>query len=375
MPVQVHAVGTRREMNRFIELPWRLYRDERLWVPPLRRDVREQFDPARNPFFRHAEVQAFVATSGGRIAGRIAAIANRAHNDFHGDRVGFFGFFECEDDPAAAAALFAAAENWIAERGLQTLRGPMSFSTNDECGSLIDGFDTPPVILMPHNPAYHAALYEKSGFRKAKDLLAYWIDAGAIPERLTRSAELLRKRTGAEIRSMRMNAFDDDVDLIWDIYNSAWEKNWGFVPMTREELAHMAAQLKPVVDPDLVLFVTVGNEPVAFALALPDLNVALKHAGGRLFPFGALAIWWHSRRIRRARILTLGIKAEHRGTGIDALLYLELFSRGLRAGYTGGEMSWVLEDNESMRRPIERIGGIVYKKYRVYERAVGGSAA
>lgn len=342
-------------------------------MPPLKADVRLLFDRARNPFFEHAEVDSFLALSGDRVVGRIAAIDNRAHNDFHGDRVGFFGFFECEDDPAAAGALFAAAATWLEARGKDTMRGPMNFSTNDDCGSLIEGFDTPPTIMMPHNLAYHAQLYAAGGFVKAKDLIAYWMDATALPERLERGVELLRRRKSIVTRPMDMKHFERDVAIVRAIYNDAWEKNWGFVPMTEPEIEHLAKQLKPVVDPELVVFAEIEGEPIGFGLGLPDFNVALKHAGGELWPFGFLALLWHKRNIHRARILTLGVKAGYRASGVDVLLYHEIFHRGRRRGYTVGEFSWVLEDNLAMRRPLENMGGVQYKTYRVYDRPLAGA--
>jgi hypothetical protein len=368
LSVRIVRVDSQRERARFIDLPWRLYRGDPLWVPPLRRDVRLLFDAQRNPFFAHGAVQPFLAERGGRAVGRVAAIVNEAHNAFHGDRIGFFGCFECEDDPEAARALLDAGAAWVAERGRVGLRGPVSFSTNDECGTLVDGFDTPPMVLMPHNPAHHARLLEGAGFAKAKDLIAYRFRTTGLPERLVRAADALRARSRIAIRSLDLRRFDEEVARVREVYNDAWEKNWGFVPMTRAEMDHMAAQLRPVVDADLLLFAEDEGRPIAFALALPDLNQALRHANGRLFPFGALAIWWHARRIREVRVLTLGIRHGYRRFGVDSLLYIELFRAAAAKGYTGGECSWILEDNVAMRRPIERMGGVAYKTYRIYER-------
>jgi len=372
--LRVRPADSPRDLARFVDLPWRLYKNDRAWVPPLKRDVKALFDRARNPFFAHGAVQPFFAERDGLAVGRVAAVVNAAHNDFHGDRVGFFGLFECEEDLDAARALFGAAEAWVAERGMDVLRGPMSFSTNDECGSLVEGFETPPAILMPHNAPHHRALYEAAGFEKEKDLLAYDVPTVEAPERIARVVEAIQSRSGAVIRTIDMRRFREEVDRIRAIYNSVWERNWGFVPMTREEMDYTAAQLRPVVDPELVLFAEIDRRPIAFALALPDLNEAIRHANGRLFPFGAIAIWWHARRIRRVRVLTLGIEREHRASGIDAVLYHELFARAKRRGYAGGECSWVLEDNVAMMRPIERLGGRVHKRYRIYDRAIPSGA-
>jgi GNAT superfamily N-acetyltransferase len=375
MALEIRSAREPRDFKRFVDLPFELYKNDPVWVPPLKSDVHALFDRAKNPFFEHAEVEPFLAWRDDRAVGRIVAIDNHAHNAFHGDQVGFFGFFESVDDPEVARALFDASEAWVARRGKDRLRGPMNFSTNDDCGSLVDGFQTPPTIMMPHNPSYHARLYAAGGFAKDKDLLAYWVDHDQPPERLARGAELVRKRKGVVTRSMDMKRFDAEVEVIRDIYNSAWEKNWGFVPMTRAEIEYMAKQLKPVVDPEFVVFAEVKGEPVAFALGLPDFNVALKHAGGSLFPFGIFAILWWQRRIHHARVLTLGIKPGHRMSGIDSLLIYEMFLRGHRRGYNKGEFSWILEDNLAMRRPLEAVGATAYKTYRVYERPVPSAPA
>jgi hypothetical protein len=374
MALLIRPVRDPSDFTRFIDLPFRLYRDVPMWVPPLKSDVRGMFDRAKNPFFEHAEVESFLAVRDDRVVGRIAAIDNRAHNEFHEDRVGFFGFFECEEDPEAAGALFDAAEAWLAARGKDILRGPVNFSTNDDCGSLIDGFDTPPTIMMPHNLPYHARLYDAARFAKAKDLLAYWIGHDRPPERIARAVEIVRKRKGIVTRSLDMKRFDADVAIVREIYNDAWEKNWGFIPMTAAEFDHMAKQLKPVVHPGMVVFAEIKGEPVGFALGLPDFNIPLKHANGELFPFGFLKIWWYTRQIHQARVLTLGIKKGHRASGIDAILINEMFVRGHEYGYNKGEFSWILEDNLAMRRPLESTGAAAYKTYRIYERPIGRAA-
>jgi len=370
MPLEIRSASNPSDFKRFVDLPYRLYKGDPVWVPLLKDDVRLLFNRKKNPFFEHAEVEPFLALRDGRVVGRITAIDNRAHNEFHGDKVGFFGFFECEDDFEAAAALFDRAQEWVRARGKDTLRGPMNFSTNDDCGSLVDGFSTPPTIMMPHNPAYHAGLYERAGFRKEKDLLAYWIDHDNPPERLVRGVELIRKRKAIVTRSMDMKRFQQEVDLIREIYNSAWDRNWGFVPMSQAEIEHMAKQLKPVVDPELVVFAESAGKPIAFALALPDFNVALKHMGGEILPFGIFAMLYWKRKIHHCRVLTLGIKPGYRASGIDALLIHEMFVRARKQGYPGGEFSWILEDNLAMRRPLEALGANIYKTYRVYDRPV-----
>jgi GNAT superfamily N-acetyltransferase len=371
--VRVRPVRSRRDRRAFIELPYRLYRHEPLWVPPLRRDVAEMLDPRRHPFHLHSEVELFVAESRGRVAGRIAAIHNRRHVEFHGERAGFFGFLEMEREPEVAAALVEAAAAWVRGRGLEILRGPASFSTNEEAGLLVEGFDTPPVLMMPWNPPWYADLLEGVGFRKAKDLLAYWRGHAAVPERLARAANALARRHRVRIRPMDRRRYWDEVAAIRRIYNTAWERNWGFVPMTDEEFTHLAKKMKPVVDPDLVAFAEVDGELAGFALGIPDLNRALRHANGRLFPIGWLKILLHARGIDTFRVLTLGVLEPYRKTGAAEMMYLYLLRTGPRKGITKGEFSWILEDNAVMRAGMEKFDAHVYKTYRLYDLPIGAA--
>ncbi|MBI4520454.1 MAG: N-acetyltransferase [Gemmatimonadetes bacterium] len=334
----------------------------------MRRDVKELLDRRKHPFHQHAEVAYFLAERDGRTAGRVAAVVNHRHNEFHQERTGFFGFFESERDLEVAGALLRSACDWLARRGMERARGPMNFSTNEECGLLVDGFATPPAIMMTHNPRYYADLLEASGFRKERDLLAYWRDDPEPPERLVRGVERLQGRLGVRIRGLDMKRFAAEVAAIKEVYNSAWAQNWGFVPMTDAEFDYMAKQFKPVVDPDLTLLAEVAGEVVGFSLTLPDLNQALKHINGRLFPLGLFRLLWESRRIRSVRIITLGLKPGYRRLGIDAALYLRTWVVGTAKGYVSGEASWVLEDNWEMRRALEKMGFRVRKTYRIYER-------
>jgi hypothetical protein len=310
----------------------------------------------------------------GRAVGRVSAIRNRRHEEFHQEATGFFGFFECERDPEAAAGLLDAVREHLRGEGLSQFLGPVNPSTNEECGVLVDGFETPPMVMMTHNPPYYDELLQGCGLRKARDLLAYFMEEKErrIPERVARGAALIRKRLGnVTVRPLDKKRFLREVEAFRRVYNSAWEKNWGFVPMTDAELDHMARQLKPVVDPVLVRIAEVDGEPVAFALGLPDMNQALKHARGKLFPLGLLKILWYARKIRRVRILALGVLEEYRGTGLDVLLYHDLFAEGMAKGYTQGEFSWILEDNLPMVRPLEQFGARLYKTYRLYQGPVG----
>lgn len=330
-------------------------------------DVRTLLSPAKNPFFQHAEMQNFLARRDGRIVGRIAAIKNDAHNREHGDRVGFYGFFECIDDQGVANALFDTAASWVRGKGLDTLRGPMNPSVNDDCGLLVDGFETPPVLMMPHNPRYYVRLTETAGFTKAMDLLCFE-GKGGMPERLVRGARLVAERKGITLRKLDMKRFKEEVELVKELYNAAWEKNWGFVPLTNAEIDHLAKQLKPVVVPELVVFAEKDGKTIGFGVALPDLNVALKHnPSGRLFP-GILKVLWHARKISRARILLLGTLPAYRGTGVDTLMYAWIWEKGNAKGYIWGEAGWILENNAPMINAAQKINFAVYKTYRVYDR-------
>ena len=358
-----------RDLERFIAFPYDHYRGDPLWVPQLRMDVRTLLSPKKNPFFQHAEAQYFVGRADGRTVGRIAAIKNDAHNREHGDRVGFYGFFESVNDQAVARALFDAAAASLRAQRCDTMRGPMSPSINDECGLLVEGFDTPPTLMMPHNPPYYVALHTGYGFAKAKDLIAFEsLHGDKLPERLTRGARLVAERKGITLRGLDMKRFTAEVELIKSLYNQMWDKNWGFVPLTDAEIDHLAKQLKPIVVPELVCFAERAGETIGFGVALPDLNVALKHnPSGRLFP-GILKILWHARRISRARVLLLGVIHEHRMTGVDALMYHWIWEKANARGINWGEGGWILEDNPAMINGALHLGFAPYKTYRVYDK-------
>jgi hypothetical protein len=322
-------------------------------------------------------MQLFVARRGATDVGRIAAILDRAHNDFHGEKTAFFGFFECENDPEVAGLLFDAAALWAKERRMGTLRGPANPSLNDEAGLLVDGFDSPPVFMMTYNPSYYVSLVEGAGFRKAKDLLAYWFDVGPEPlGRLARLVERLRRREpDVVVRSITKKSLAADLPAVREVYNSAWEKNWGFVPMTAEEMNFMAKRLKPLLDEE---FAFLGErrredgslEPIAFLLAMPDYNVAIAATKGRLLPFGWLKFLLAQRKIKTLRVITLGIKREYRMRGINAVMFESGLRASLKRGLTGVEVSWLLEDNDLVIRAVDLWGGRLYKTYRIYERDI-----
>lgn len=372
--VTVAAVRTPAEKKDFIELPFALYKGDPNFVPPLVMERNDFFDPKKNPWFEFGTAELFLARNKeGRVVGRIAAVDDPRFNEFHGTQLGFFGFFECENEPGIARALFDAAAAWLKGRGFERMQGPLNFSTNHECAVLVEGFDARPAIMMTYNPRYYPELYEANGFEKAKDLWAYELSSSVEPpEKVARIAEKVRAREGLVIRPVNVADFANEVARIKSIYNAAWEKNWGFVPMTDREFEHMAKDMKAVLVPELVLIAEVKGEPVAFSMTLPDANPALQAAGGRLtkfgLPIGLAKLVLASRKLRRLRLITLGIKEGYRKRGIDAVLYLDTLRTARRLGYTGGEISWTLEDNTLVNRAIESMGGRHNKTYRIYER-------
>lgn len=369
--ISVRPVKTAGDRRTFRRLPERLYRDDPHWVCPLRMERRDFFDQAKNPFFADAEVELFLAEHDGRAVGRISAHIYPAHNRTHNEKTGFFGFFDCELEYDIAATLWDSARAWLAQRGMKRMRGPANFTTNHEAGMLIDGFDRPPMIMMPYNPSKYPEFAERYGFAKAMDLYAYLAqDSTPLPERVVRIVERIRARSGVVVRPIRMRQFDEEVRTIKAIYDAAWAPNWGFVPMTEEEFFHMAKDLKMIVDPRIVLVATVDGRPVGFSLALPDINQVLIRLHGRLFPFGLLKlVWWTKiqRRIDQMRVLAMGILPEYHGRGIDQLLHFETRQRGVAAGYHTAELSWVLETNTLMKAVSESLGHSRYKTYRIYD--------
>jgi hypothetical protein len=328
-----------------------------------------------HPFHRHADSEWYLARRDDHVVGRIAAVVNHQYNAFHETRTGFIGLFECIDDPQAAAALLDTAGQWLADRGMERAMGPFNLSTNDELyspGILLDGFEHPPVLMMAHNPPYYARLFQDAGWKKERDLLSYWLDDHHTPDRLVRGVQRLTGSVdGLVVRELDLRRLDQEVERIKEVYNSAWEQNWGFAPLTDAEIARLAKDLKPIADPRFALLAEVHGRPVGFALALPDFNHALRHVNGRLFPFGFLKLLWHRRHIRTLRVFTLGLKPGYHRRGIDALFYLRIYQNGLAAGYGSAEASWILEDNWDMRRALERLGAYVYKTYRVFGTDLG----
>lgn len=375
--VHVRRVASRGDLRRFIDVPYRLYADAEFanWVPPLRVAVRDALDDRRNPFYQDAAREMFLAFAEGRVVGRIAAIENRAHNRFHEDRTGFFGFFDCVNDAEVAKALFDAAAQWLAARGLDVMRGPMNPSTNHECGLLVDGFQHRPTFMTPWNPPYHAALCDAAGFVKCKDLLAFWFSVEgadyAPPEGVVRLAERALKGGRMTFRDIDLGNFSAEVATCWDIYNEAWERNWGFVPMSRADFEHSAKDLKLLLRPELSFIAYVDDMPAGFMLALPDYNEALRfNRGGRLFPLGLARLLRFKRRMRTARVFALGVKGAYRSRSILPLFAHEIMRRGHALGGVGAEASWLLEDNHLIVKPMRTMGATERMRWRIYERTL-----
>jgi GNAT superfamily N-acetyltransferase len=377
--LEIRPVQGKSDRKRFLDLPYRLYATEERWVPPLRMERKEHLDPEKNPFFRHAEVQLFLAERDGRAVGRISAHVDRNLNEFQDNRWGLFGFFECEDDPEAARALVGTAEAWLRERGRDRMVGPMDFTTNDECGILIEGHERPPIILCPWQHAYYQPLLEQAcGLDKAMDLLMWELHIEGkekVHQAIWDMADAVEPKHGIVVRPMVKKDLQAEVTRFLEVYNASWERNWGFVPLDEAEARHYAKQLKPVLDPNWAYIAERKDtgEVVGAALTLPDFNQVLSHVkNGRLLPFGWLAAFRNRKKIDRVRVFALGVKPEYQHTGVAARMYQMHFEAAERTPQRWGEMGWILETNKAMNRAMEGMGGKVVRKYRLYERELSG---
>ncbi len=367
--INISIVNTQNDLMRFIKFQWKIYKDDPNWVPPLIMDRKKILNKEKNPFYKHAETELYMAERDGEIVGRIAAIKNDLHDKYHDDNAGFFGFFECINDQEVANALFEKAKEWLKAKGFKIMRGPASPSSNDEWGMLLEGFDDGARLLMPYNPKYYLDLCENYGFKKVKDLYAYKLENEKVmsSEKVKRVAELAKQRYKLNISQLNMKDFDAELEKVKYVYNKAWAPNWGFVPLTDEEITAMAEDLKQLVEPSLVLFGEIDNQLVGFALVMLDYNQVFKSMNGRLFPFGFLKLFTHKKKITWARIITLGLIPEFQKKGLDSVFYWEIVNRAHKLGINLGEASWVLEDNDMMNRGAKAMNGTLYKKYRVYD--------
>ena len=373
--VEVLPVRDRAGMERFIRLPHALFRDDPHWVPPLWAERRAALSPEKNPWFRHAEAAFWIARRDGRDVGRVSAQDDRlAPRDPDGARIGHFGLLAAEDDGAVFAALLSAAEGWVAARGPKRMRGPFSLSINDQTGLLVSGFDAPPMLMMPHDPPYAGPRLEEAGYRKARDVLAYMVGTDApLPPA---AAAVVRRGLphGVSMRPLRRKALREEVSALIGIFNDAWAGNWGFVPFTPEEVAHLADELRPLLHDRLVWFAEFQGEPAAFAVCLPNLNEAIRDLSGRLLPFGWARLLWRLKvtGVRTARVPLMGVRRSLNkgllGRVLPFFLVEALRKEAQALGIERIEMSWVLEDNAPMRHLAEAAGARAYKTYRVYER-------
>ncbi len=372
--VEVSKVTTSRERDEFIKLPWRIYRDDPAWVPPLIIERKAFLDRKHHPFYQHGDAALFLARRQGEVVGRIMASDDPNYNALHRSNVGCFGLFESIDDADVASGLFDAAMGWLRARGRTKMMGPIDYSTNYVCGLLIDGFEHPPTILTAHNPPYYARLIEAGGFEKEIDWYAWWLDTRNAPVvRLRRLVDARARKTSVRIRSFNLRDLAGESQRLASIFNEAWKNNWGFVPFTRAQSEHMAKEMRPLIDPRMTLIAEIDDAPVAFVICVPDINVALKRINGRLtsfgLPTGLIKLLWYRQKIRQVRFVALGVVEKYRRAGIAEMLVLRIIEEGASRGFNG-ELSMTLEDNVLVNRFIETMGAVHYKTYRIYHKAL-----
>ena len=370
--IEIRPVQSKKDLLAFIKFQWKINKDDPNWVAPLLMDRLKILNKQKNPFFKDNPAEFFLAYRHGEIVGRIAAIINHQHNKFQEDKTGFFGFLEGENDKAIFEALLNVTENWLKEKNCNLMMGPMNPSTNDEVGFLLDGFDSPPYFMMTHNPSYYNRIMQDLGFEKAKDLYAYYIHQNKLNmKKINQLSEVMKRRFQVSIRNINLKRFNDELKTVRKIYNDAWSKNWGFVPMTPEEFDFVANDFKKIIDPELVIIAEYKGNPIGFSLALPNYNEIFKKIpSGKLFPFGLFTFLLNKNKIKSLRAITLGVIKDYQTSGIGGMLILETIRRGLSAGYNSAEMSWVLEDNELMKKGAVMVGGSIHKTYRVYQKSI-----
>jgi GNAT superfamily N-acetyltransferase len=373
-PISVVEVRSRAERDQFIKFPWRIYKNDPAWVPPLIIERRAFLDRKRHPFYQHGDAALFLAKRNGEIVGRIMASDDPNYNALHQSNVGCFGLFESIDDGDVATTLVDTAVGWLRNRGRSEIMGPIDYSTNYVCGLLIDGFEHPPTLLTAHNPPYYARLIEGCGFIKEKDWYAWWFDPRNAPvSRLRRLVNARARKTSVKIRSIDLRHLTDDSRRLSAVFNEAWKNNWGFVPLTEAEADHMAKEMRPVIDPRMTLIAEIDSAPVAFVICVPDINVALRHVNGRLtcfgLPIGLLQLLYRRSKIRTVRFVALGVVEKYRRAGIAEMLVLQVMDEGARRGVCG-ELSMTLEDNVLVNRFIESLEASRYKTYRIFRRSI-----
>ena len=370
--IEIITVEKRSEIREFIDLPWKIYAAYPKWVPPLKAEIRHMLDPGTHPFWEFSERILFLARRGAETVGRIAGIIDRHHNDLHGEAMGVWGFFECADDPEAAATLFSSVESWARKKRMVFLRGPLNPSINYELGLLMDGFDLPPAIMMTYNPPYYSRLVESCGFTKEKELLAFLIEAPyRLPEWLDRLAERMARKSGIRIRRFRLKDMTAELALVREIYNDCWSGNWGYVPLSDHETVEIGKSMKKIADPDLAFFIYFDDEPAGVCLILPDINPLLKRLDGRIGLTGLLKILRYRREVTGLRCLLFGIKEKYRQLGLPLLAFRYLYEIvRKKEKYRYLEMGWTLADNASVNFLIEDAGARLYKKYCIFRKSL-----
>jgi hypothetical protein len=368
--IEIVDVERGAELKDFVDLPWRIYTEYPMWVPPLKKEVRRLLDPRRHPFWASAERKLFLARRGSETVGRIAGIIDRRYNELHDEKMGIWGFFECMDEPPAAAALFSAVEAWVHQKGMTFLRGPLNPSTNYEVGLLIEGFDYPPALMMTYNPPYYARLVESCGFTKEKDLLAFLIEGDyQLPEWMDRLAERVARKKGVCIRPFRPKEQNAEFALIQEIYNASWSGNWGFVPLSDDEMRDIQKSVMTFADPDLAFFIYYERDPAAVCVIFPDVNPLLKRLNGRIGLLGLLKAVLYRRKITGLRCLIFGVKDAYRQLGFALLAIRHIYEVvRQKARYRSLELGWTLEDNEAVNTLLEEGGARPCKKYRIFRK-------
>jgi hypothetical protein len=374
LEIREHRPG--KDLDAFVQAGHVVFRGDPAWVPPLEMDIRDRLTPGKNPFFEHGEAALFTAWRDGKLVGRCSASIDHEHLRLHKDETGFFGFFDTLDDHEAATALVAHAKRWLAARGMKRIRGPISININEEVGVLIEGFEHPPFLMMAHSRPYQAALLEKAGLEKCKDLFAWRFYAGELPPRAERAWAQVKTMPEVRIRSVNKADMANELAIIMEIFNDAWSENWGFVPATPNEVKKAAADMKLILDEELAFIAEIDGRPMGMCICLPNVNEVIADLGGKLFPLGLLKMLWRVKvkGPKTARLMLLGLRSELRGVkkygALSTAMYAEIAKRGTAKGYKWGELSWTLEDNHPVNLGIRAMGAQVYKKYRVYEGAL-----
>ena len=376
MHVEIREVNNKREWNEFIRLPWKIYNHDPLWVPPLLFDLKKQLDQKVNPFFKSAEVKYWIAVDNNNACvGRIAAIVNHQHNNYYGERVGFFGYFECFNDETISVALLSVANKWLKQKGMNAIRGPVNLSLANECGLLIDGFDRSPILQMNYNPPYYPQLLENFGYKKEHDLLAFYISDDIlknekIMQRLERLSEIVSQKEKISFRYFNTKDFKKEIEIIRSLFNNYMSNNWGFLPMEEKEIDFIGRALKPVLIKELAIFAEVNGEAVGFSLSLPDLNQVLKGMNGKLFPFGIFQFLFGKNKITDMRVMLMGINKPFRRKGLEAVFYYRTIIEGAKRKFTGAELSWVSEDNQILIHELQSLDARLYKRYRIFRKEI-----